>query len=128
MVFHSLFLTLDSRLFGFVFGVFLYCQETEMLIRSLYRYDISGLDLNTTHISFGLFSPSKHRKLKLELKAESQEGQAELSQAAIAGQLLASYLQQERPLVLTDTWTCLRKRRKTRGMNRHLRTQAFHPE
>lgn len=50
-----------------------------MLIRSLYRYDISGLDLSTTHIIFGLFSLSKHRKLKLELKAESQEGQAELS-------------------------------------------------
>lgn len=80
------------------------------------------------NISFVLFSPTKHRKLKLELKAESQEGQAELSQAASIDQLIASYLQQAQPLVLTDTWTCLGKRCKTRGVKRHLRTQAFHPE
>lgn len=74
-----------------------------MSIRSLSRYGIAGLDPNTIHVSFGSFSPSKHRKLKLELKAESQKGQAELSQAASAGQLLASYLWQEQALVLIDT-------------------------
>lgn len=60
------------------------------------------------HVSFGSFSPSKHKKLKL-LKAELQKGQAELSQAARAGQLLASYLWQEQALVLIDTWTRLRR-------------------
>lgn len=74
-----------------------------MSIRSLSRYGIAGLDPNMIYVSFGSFSPSKHRKLKLELKAESQKGQAELSQAASAGQLLASYLWQEQALVLIDT-------------------------
>lgn len=60
------------------------------------------------HVSFSSFSPSKHKKLKL-LKAELQKGQAELSQAARAGQLLASYLWQEQALVLIDTWTRLRR-------------------
>lgn len=35
----------------------------------------SGLDPNMIHVSFGSFPPSKQRKLKLELKAESQKGQ-----------------------------------------------------
>lgn len=124
-IFSFLFLTLDLGLFGLFFTVRKHL--TEMPIRSPSRYGIAALYPNMIHESFGSFSLSKHRKLKLDLKAESQKGQAELSQAASAGQLLASYLWQEQALVLIGTWTCLRKRHKTRGMKRHLRTQAFHP-
>lgn len=57
-----------------------------MLIQSL-QIQYIWFSSQYNNISFVLFSPSKHRKLKLELKAESQEGQAELSQAASAGHL-----------------------------------------
>lgn len=48
------------------------------LVRSLSRETIFSLDPNMIHISFGSFSPSKQKKLKLDWKAESQNGQAEL--------------------------------------------------
>lgn len=79
------------------------------LVRSLSRETIFSLDPNMIHISFGSFSPSKQKKLKLDWKAESQNGQAELWQAASAGHLLASYLWQEQAPVVTGTWTCLRR-------------------
>jgi len=77
--------------------------------RSLSRETMFSLDSNMIYVSFGSFSPSKQKKLQLDLKAESQNGQAELWQAASACQLLASYLWQEQAPVMTGTWTCLRR-------------------